>query len=86
MVVLSGIMVQNLRPETGWHLRGARRVGVSYEDVETVQQCVRIHSSSFESENPSCLRIMILQIEAVAAFAGMHLNKVPRVADIEHEV
>lgn len=40
MVVLSGIMIQNLKLETGWHLRGMRRVGVSFEDVEVVQQCV----------------------------------------------
>ena len=40
MVVLSGIMIQNLKRETGWHLRGTRRVGVSHEDVETIQQCV----------------------------------------------
>ena len=82
--MLSGIMIQNLKKETGWHLRGARRVGVSHEDVETVQQCVCI-LSSFESENPSGLRVTI-QIELVAAFAGIHLNKIPRVADIEHEV
>ena len=42
MVVLSGIMIQNLRRETGWHLRGTRRVGVSHGDVEIVQQCVCI--------------------------------------------
>ena len=40
LVVLSGIMIQNLPRETGWHLRGTRRIGVSYEDVETIQQCV----------------------------------------------
>ena len=40
MVVLSGIMIQNLKRETGWHLRGTRRVGVEHEDVETIQQCV----------------------------------------------
>lgn len=34
-------MIQNLPLETGWHLRGIRRVGVSMEDVEVVQQCVR---------------------------------------------
>lgn len=39
-VVLSGIMIQNLKKETGWHLRGMRRVGVSQEDVELVHQCV----------------------------------------------
>lgn len=38
--MLSGIMIQNLKRETGWHLRGTRRVGVSYDDVEVVQQCV----------------------------------------------
>ena len=44
MVVLSGIMIQNLKRETGWHLRGTRRVGVSYDDVEIVQQCVCLPS------------------------------------------
>lgn len=29
---------------------------------------------------------MILQIELVAEFGGVKLHKVPRVADIEHEV
>jgi hypothetical protein len=33
-------MIQNLRSETAWHLRGSRRVGMSMEDVELVQQCV----------------------------------------------
>jgi hypothetical protein len=64
LVVLSGIMIQNLALQTGWHLRGMRRLGVSMEDVELVQQC----------------------IELVAAFAGVRLDKVPRVKDIEHEV
>ena len=27
LVVLSGIMMQNLPRETGWHLRGTRRIG-----------------------------------------------------------
>ena len=40
LVTLSGIMIQNLPLETAWHLRGTRRVGVSMEDVELVQQCV----------------------------------------------
>jgi hypothetical protein len=64
MVVLSGIAIQNLAMVTGWHLRGTRRVGVSFEDVETVQQC----------------------IEMVAKFAGIRLDRIPRVKDIEHEV
>ncbi|KAK0507110.1 hypothetical protein JMJ35_010568 [Cladonia borealis] len=42
LVVLSGIMIQNLRHETAWHLRGLRRVGVSSEDVELVQQCIEM--------------------------------------------
>lgn len=42
LVVLSGIMIQNLSRETGWHLRGTRRIGVSYDDVETIQQCVSV--------------------------------------------
>jgi len=47
LAVLAGIMIQNLPRETGWHLRGARRIGVSMEDVETIQQCVRFHSHAF---------------------------------------
>lgn len=43
LVVLSGIMIQNLRSETHWHLRGTRRVGVGMEDVEKIQQCVSFH-------------------------------------------
>lgn len=35
-------MIQNLKHETAWHLRGLRRVGVSFEDVELVQQCVSL--------------------------------------------
>lgn len=40
LVTLTGIMIQNLPLETAWHLRGTRRIGVSMEDVENVQQCV----------------------------------------------
>ena len=40
MVVLSGIMIQNLPRESAWHLRGTRRVGVSKEDLEKVYACV----------------------------------------------
>ncbi|CZR57335.1 uncharacterized protein PAC_07224 [Phialocephala subalpina] len=64
LVVLAGIMIQNLPLETAWHLRGARRVGMCSEDVEVIQQC----------------------IELVANFSKLSLYKVPRVADIEHEV
>lgn len=64
LVVLSGIMLQNLARETGWHLRGTRRIGVSRDDVELIQQ----------------------QIEKVAKFCGLTLDRVPRVKDIEHEV
>ncbi|KAK0123752.1 hypothetical protein ONS95_008759 [Cadophora gregata] len=64
LVTLAAIMIQNLPLETAWHLRGTRRVGVSMEDVEIIQQC----------------------IEMVANYGGARLHKVPRVADIEHEV
>jgi hypothetical protein len=40
ITVLAGIMMQNLPRETAWHLRGTRRIGVSMEDTETLQQCV----------------------------------------------
>ncbi|KAJ4301395.1 hypothetical protein N0V90_003487 [Kalmusia sp. IMI 367209] len=41
VVVLVGIMVQNLPLETWWHIRGTRRIGVSLEDVKTVMESVR---------------------------------------------
>jgi len=40
LVVLAGIAIQNLPLVTAWHLRGARRVGISSEHVELIQQCV----------------------------------------------
>lgn len=42
LVVLAGIAIQNLPIETAWHLRGARRVGISQEKVELIQQCVSL--------------------------------------------
>ena len=45
LVVLSGIMIQNLPLETAWHLRGCRRVGMSSEEVEGVQKCVGLFSN-----------------------------------------
>jgi len=41
LLVLVGIMIQNLRLETHWHIRGTRRIGVSKEDVETIMECVK---------------------------------------------
>jgi hypothetical protein len=41
LVVLVGIMIQNLRLETHWHIRGTRRIGVSKEDTESIVECVR---------------------------------------------
>jgi hypothetical protein len=35
-------MIQNLKSVTAWHLRGMRRLGVSMEDVELVQQCIEM--------------------------------------------
>ncbi|KAF2797863.1 hypothetical protein K505DRAFT_322300 [Melanomma pulvis-pyrius CBS 109.77] len=40
LLVLVGIMIQNLRLETHWHIRGTRRIGVSKVDVETIMECV----------------------------------------------
>lgn len=36
IVVLTGIMIQNLKLETHWHIRGTRRIGVSKEDVTRI--------------------------------------------------
>ncbi|KAI9897814.1 hypothetical protein N3K66_007670 [Trichothecium roseum] len=42
LVVLAGIMIQNLRKETHWHIRGIRRLGVPVEDVRVVWDCVQL--------------------------------------------
>ncbi|KAJ4990522.1 hypothetical protein SVAN01_03969 [Stagonosporopsis vannaccii] len=41
VVVLAGIMVQNLRLETRWHVRGALRVGMGKGDVRAIMEAVR---------------------------------------------
>jgi hypothetical protein len=41
LIVLVGIMIQNLRLETHWHIRGTRRIGVEKHDVEVIVDCVR---------------------------------------------
>lgn len=41
VVVLVGIMIQNLPLETAWHIRGSRRIGISLDDVKTMMDCVR---------------------------------------------
>ncbi|KAF1923849.1 uncharacterized protein M421DRAFT_74099 [Didymella exigua CBS 183.55] len=41
VIVLAGIMIQNLKLETKWHIRGALRVGMSKEDVKAIMECVR---------------------------------------------
>lgn len=46
LVVLSGIMIQNLPRETRWHIRGSRRIGIEKADLEAVCECVSSHSSS----------------------------------------
>ena len=79
LTVLCGIMIQNLPRETSWHLWGIRRIGVSKEDVEATHQCVSFYNSKWRM-------CWFLQIELVAKFCGIRLHKVPRVADIEHEV
>jgi hypothetical protein len=50
LVVLSGIMVQDLPKMTAWHLRACRRIGFSQADCERVQTCV-----SSESFGEQCL-------------------------------
>ncbi|KAH6693891.1 hypothetical protein F5X68DRAFT_228299 [Plectosphaerella plurivora] len=39
-VVLAGILMQNLHSESMWHIRGARRIGLSKEDVQVVWNSV----------------------------------------------
>ncbi|EPS35323.1 hypothetical protein H072_11292 [Dactylellina haptotyla CBS 200.50] len=64
IIVLGGILIQNLPTVSNFHLRGARRLGISMEDVEAMQVCS----------------------EKIAKFCRLRMDKLPRVADIEHEV
>ena len=41
LVVVTGIMIQNLPNETWWHIRGTRRQGVSKEDMQVVYDCIK---------------------------------------------
>ncbi|PKS06158.1 hypothetical protein jhhlp_007475 [Lomentospora prolificans] len=41
ITVLASIMIQNLRKETHWHIRGIRRIGVSSKDVQMLWDCVQ---------------------------------------------
>lgn len=41
VVVLVGIMIQNLPLETAWHIRGSRRIGIGLGDVQVLMECVR---------------------------------------------
>lgn len=42
LVVLSGILAQNLPKMVGWHLRACRRIGITIEDCEAIQKCIEI--------------------------------------------
>ncbi|KAE8365935.1 hypothetical protein BDV27DRAFT_143984 [Aspergillus caelatus] len=35
------IMIQNLKKETHWHIRGTRRIGVSKEDTQVLWDCIQ---------------------------------------------
>ncbi|KAK6813762.1 hypothetical protein RU639_010268 [Aspergillus parasiticus] len=41
IIVLASIMIQNLRKETHWHIRGTRRIGVSKEDTQVLWDCIQ---------------------------------------------
>jgi hypothetical protein len=47
LVVLPAIMMQNLKSETHWHIRGTRRLGVSKKNVEIICDCVRLLADFF---------------------------------------
>jgi hypothetical protein len=47
MVVLPAIMMQNLKNETHWHIRGTRRIGVSKEDVQVLWDTIQLVAQHF---------------------------------------
>ncbi|OQD64005.1 hypothetical protein PENPOL_c008G01832 [Penicillium polonicum] len=48
LVVLPGIMSQNLPKETHWHIRGTRRIGVPQEEVQVIWDCVQLVAQFFD--------------------------------------
>ena len=42
VMVIAGIMCQDLPGPTMWHIRGLRRLGVDVESAEAILECVRI--------------------------------------------
>jgi hypothetical protein len=42
LVILPAIMCQNLPGPTLWHLRGCIRAGISPDDTDAIQQCIRM--------------------------------------------
>lgn len=51
LTVLCGIMIQNLPLESAWHIRGARRIGLSGKDLETTQECVSLGNCLFSGHD-----------------------------------
>lgn len=50
LVVLPGIMSQNLPNETHWHIRGTRRLGLPKEEVQVIWDCVQLVARFFGVE------------------------------------
>lgn len=50
LVVLPGIMSQNLPNETHWHIRGTRRLGLPKEEVQVIWDCVQLVAGFFGVE------------------------------------
>jgi hypothetical protein len=48
LVVLPGIMSQNLPNETHWHIRGTRRLGLPSEEVQVIWDCVQLVAQFFD--------------------------------------
>lgn len=48
MVVFPAIMMQNLRLETHWHIRGTRRIGVSKEDTKVLWDTIQMVAKHFD--------------------------------------
>ncbi|KAJ5909134.1 hypothetical protein N7495_001816 [Penicillium taxi] len=48
LVVLPGIMSQNLPNETHWHIRGTRRLGIPKEEVQVIWDCVQLVARFFD--------------------------------------
>jgi hypothetical protein len=61
LVILAGVMGQGAQNTTRFHLRGARRLGISAEDAEGIQSVIEMIAQSQGKDSSSWPRFQEVQ-------------------------